>query len=118
MDLLLDMGPDAQDAFAELCATSQDGDRIARMYSLRVLGTFGKRSVPALIAGLSDPDAVVRGWAAEALEKIGPDAAPALTALTRVHEGDSEKHVRDSAGKALATIDPQRFAPKPPPPAN
>jgi HEAT repeat protein len=111
MDVLMEMGPDAEGAFPELCATSQDGDRILRMYALRTLGTFGKRSVPALVAGLADPDSVVRGWALEALEKIGPDAGDAVAAVLRLHQHDSEKHVRESAAKALGKIDPERFLP-------
>jgi HEAT repeat protein len=108
MDVLCEMRSEAEGAFAELCATSRDGDHFARLYALRTLGTFGRRSLPALTAGLSDPVAVVRGWAIEALEEIGPDAAPAVPALARILVRDPEKHVRDSAAKALA-----RIAPKP-----
>jgi HEAT repeat protein len=106
INVLCEMGPDAEGAFAELCATSQDGDRISRMYALRLLGTFGKRSVPALVAGLSDPDSVVRAWALEALAKIGAEAHAAIPAVLRLQD-DPVQYVRETAAKTLEQLAPE-----------
>jgi hypothetical protein len=112
MSILREMKSEAEGAFDELCATSKDGDRFLRMYALRLLGTFGKRSVPALRDGLKDADATVRAWAAEALGQLGPVAVDAAGDLERVRDTATGKHLGETARQALNQIDPRRFPAK------
>ncbi|HEY1860345.1 MAG TPA: HEAT repeat domain-containing protein [Gemmataceae bacterium] len=61
-----------------------------------------KKSVPALISALYDPQ--VRVEAINALGKIGPKAEEAVPALTKLKR-DSAEEVRDAASKALEKIE-------------
>jgi D-arabinan exo alpha-(1,3)/(1,5)-arabinofuranosidase (non-reducing end) len=66
-------------------------------------------NVPSDLAGLtralSDPDPVVRGLAARALQKMGASAAPATAALS-ARLKDSDANVRQAAAEALGAIGP------------
>ena len=62
---------------------------------------YGRKSLPLLIATLSDPAADVRSAATQALDQIGsPQAAPALIS----HLGDPEGAVREGAIHALSSF--------------
>jgi hypothetical protein len=64
-----------------------------------------RSALPALIEALQDPDTQVRGWSAQAIGSIGPNAAKAvpdlITLLTNYDEGS-----RNSACIALRFIGP------------
>lgn len=62
-------------------------------------------TVPALIEGLSSPDAFTRRTAAQRLSLMEQEAAAALPALTNAL-GDSDPRVRSSILYALGNIDP------------
>ena len=57
----------------------------------------------ALVAALKDSDASVRGWAAQAIGEIGPDAAEAIPALVTLLRNEDEGS-RNSACIALRGI--------------
>ena len=69
----------------------------------RALRQVGSESVPALTQLLVDENSIVRGNAAEALGRIGPEAKEAVPVLTQLLE-DTIGDVRSIAAKALAKI--------------
>ena len=64
-----------------------------------------KAGLPALIAALQDSDGNVRGWSAQAIGEIGPDAASAVPALVTLLS-DEDEGSRNSACIALRGIGP------------
>jgi HEAT repeat protein len=64
-----------------------------------------KAGLPALIAALQDSDGSVRGWSAQAIGEIGPDAAPAVPALV-ILLSNTDEGSRNSACIALRGIGP------------
>jgi HEAT repeat protein len=70
------------------------------------LGDSLQQTLPALIAGLNDPDAPARRAAAEAIESLGKDGAPAAEALTRVLD-DPDLFVRWIAARTLGKLGPK-----------
>lgn len=67
-------------------------------------------TVEALIAGLGDEDSQIRVATIEALEEMGAGGRPALSALKRLQQNDSEPMVRsqaEEAGKAIAATEPE-----------
>ncbi len=69
-----------------------------------LLAAFGEKVVGELVTALGSPDADTRAGAAKALGLIGPAAADAYKPLTRLFQKDSEKRVREEAGKAMDLI--------------
>jgi HEAT repeat protein len=57
--------------------------REAAAWALYRLGPKAKEAIPDLIAAIDDPRKDVREWAMEALQAMGPAAAPAAAALAR-----------------------------------
>jgi hypothetical protein len=64
-------------------------------------------ALPVLIELLDDPDSQVRQIAAQGLERLGPEAAPAITALRLACEEEDAK-VRQQARLALWSVDRER----------
>lgn len=62
-------------------------------------------ALPSLVAGVADRDVRVRRAAIEALEVLGPDAAPAAPALVRVL-ADPDVFVRWAAARTLGKMAP------------
>lgn len=62
-------------------------------------------ALPELMTALSDEDADVRAWSAQAVGTIGPDAQPAVPALIRLL-GDRDEGSRNSACIGLTGIGP------------
>lgn len=77
--------------------------RFARLRAVKMLGLFGRPSVPALTKSLSRPDAAVRYLAASELGNIGKPAAPAVPTLRRLLE-DEHQAVRISVAFALCRL--------------
>jgi hypothetical protein len=72
-----------------------------------------RASLPALMAGLSDPQVTVRRAAVDALETMGDEAAPAAPALFRAFN-DPDPFVRWAAARTLGKmrrIDPAPLVP-------
>ncbi len=69
------------------------------------LARIGGDAVTQLIGALHDPEPQVRLQAVRALARIGPDAAPAVAALTE-RLTDSDLLVRQNAARALGQIGP------------
>jgi hypothetical protein len=65
-----------------------------------------KAGLPALLASLEDSDGSVRGWSAQAIGEIGPEAAPAVPALVTLLSNTDEGS-RNSACLALRGIGPR-----------
>jgi HEAT repeat protein len=64
-----------------------------------------RAAIPALIKATGDKDSDVRGWAAQALGTIGPDAKEAVPTLIRLLE-DGDEGARNSSCIALGEIGP------------
>jgi HEAT repeat protein len=62
--------------------------------------------LPALMKALDDNDAYVRGWSAQAIGSIGPDAAEAVPALIAMLR-NQDVGLRNSAAIALRGIGPE-----------
>jgi len=60
---------------------------------------------PAFAAQLSDPNEVIRFWAAQGLLMLGAKAAPAHSQLSACAKGDASPRVRVAAAEALAHLD-------------
>ena len=61
------------------------------------------KSVPLLVKGLNEPDAMSRLSACEGLQCLGPLAKDAIEALEKLSE-DEDEDVRAAAAEALETI--------------
>jgi HEAT repeat protein len=72
----------------------------------KALKAIGPSAVPPLRAALRAGQARTRFYAARALSKLGPAAAPAVPALIDVLEHDRDYGVRGSAAAALGAIGP------------
>jgi HEAT repeat protein len=107
IDALDMMGSEAAPAIPALVRALCDMNRFVRWAAARTLGHLAPREadmvVPGLVALLKDPDTDVRVAAAVALERFGPAARGAVSALGQAAgQGDSE--VRIAAIKALMAI--------------
>jgi len=71
-------------------------------------------ALPALVAALKGRNAVGRVGAARTLGEMGPVAITAVPELVAAKQSD-DPELRAAAVHALASIDPAKFAPKPPP---
>jgi len=87
--------------------TIKTGEVPSREKAIAALGnvaTADPQVVPALAAALHDSAPSVRGKAALALLKIGPDARAAIDSLTSAAQNDTDPDVRLYASKALAKV--------------
>ena len=104
------MGTLAADAVPGLIDVMEEDDLGTRTCVVSALLDIGPRAVPHLVRALSSRDASRRIHAAEALDKmggfheIGSHAALAITTLTAVAVGDSDKDVRLAAIIAISHI--------------
>jgi HEAT repeat protein len=79
------------------------GDETTRHYMLDALASLGPQAVPRLIAALEHP--AMRAQVSGILGRIGPPAAPATKALSKL-VNDSDPDVAIEAAHALARIGP------------
>lgn len=84
----------------------EDRTRVARKEAAMALADLGKAAIPALLAGLKHWNAQVRISAADALSKIGPEAAEAIPTLAGMAD-DSDPMVRLIAISSLGGIGPK-----------
>ena len=102
---LVRLGPTAIAALEK--ALDKPALRTLAIEVLAACGSKAKSAVDNLVAALSDADPATRGDAAVALAAIGPDAAEAVPALTKLLAGDeNEAGLRYAAAYALGRIGP------------
>jgi HEAT repeat protein len=80
--------------------------RNAAAYEIASLGPAASAAVPALIAALDDPIAVVRFPVTVALGEIGPAAAAAIPRLKQMMEEEINDEIAASAKRAIRRIQP------------
>jgi HEAT repeat protein len=104
------IGPDAVAAVPLLFDLMKGSDRSVVMESAWALANIqpasaevATKTIPVLMAGLSDNTPLIRTGAAEALGILGPLASEALPALQKAMN-DDDKSVRDAAAKAVHQI--------------
>ena len=102
---LVRLGPTAIAALEK--ALDKPALRTLAMELLAASGSKAKPAVDNLVAALSDADPATRGDAAVALAAIGPDAAEAVPALSKLLASDEkEAALRYAAAYALGRIGP------------
>jgi len=84
IDALGDFGEKAKDGVVPLLAIAAGQDIFIGRKARHAVAKIGAAAVPALIEALKDTDASVRKTAAKVLQLIGPDAKPAIPALTKL----------------------------------
>jgi HEAT repeat protein len=103
------IGPRATEVPAVKVAVERalsDGAESTRSAAVATLGAWGTPdTVPLLKKALGDPSHEVRKQAVVALEKMGPKAAPASSAIAQLLTG-KELYLRVFAADALAAIGP------------
>jgi HEAT repeat protein len=97
--MLQTLGPEAAPAAPELAACLWDSK--VNSVAVAALIAIGKEAVPALEIGLRNKNRVVRARSAQALGKIGPEAAPAVPRLTEMLGVQED---REAAIEALGLI--------------
>jgi HEAT repeat protein len=102
---LRDLVPDSKAAVPELAVVLCDSDRYVAVDAAGTLSKMGSDAACAVVPMLSNCDPRVRELAAYTLRQIGPDAAPAVSALARQLQ-DPCPTVRQSAVFALQEIGP------------
>lgn len=107
IDLLGEMGAQAEPAIPDLRALLMDNDATIRIHSMQTLKDIGpeaKVAIPDIAKRLSDKEKEVRRAAAEVLQKFGADAIPATSALAQMLNNDPEAANRRQAALALGEI--------------
>jgi HEAT repeat protein len=101
------MGPSAEAAIPVLIEAleNEEIDSSERGNAAFALGGIGRAAVPGLIETLERGDETARAWAAYALNRIGPDAKSAISALARALD-DEWWWARQNAAIALGRIGP------------
>jgi HEAT repeat protein len=84
--------------------------RNAAAYEIAGMGPAAAAAVPALIAALDDPVAVVRFPVTVALGEIGPGAAAAVPRLKQMMEEELNDEIAASARRAIRRIQPSALA--------
>jgi hypothetical protein len=74
-----------------------------------LLSDMLRQGVPAIAAGISDPDPQARSRAIDVLETLGPAAGPALPVLIKALE-DPDRFVRWSAARTIGRLAPAESA--------
>jgi HEAT repeat protein len=105
-EILLLMAPEGHEAMARVLREEPQPVKCKLLDGLERVGPRASPLVPILVEALSDPDKVVRLYAAMVLGKIGPPARKARADLQWAME-DPDGYVRVAAAQALWRIDPQ-----------
>lgn len=103
VDALGKIQPQSQRSVSALARAVQDSSHLVHDAALLALARSGARAVPILAETLDDDEAAARAGAANALARIGPDAAPAVPQLITSLD-DSSATVRVAAASALAAL--------------
>lgn len=109
LQVLIQVGPDAQDAVPALIKTLADPDATLRHEAEFALGAIGPKAVaavPSLIKSLTDQEDNVRYGACYALGKIGPAARKAGPALAKMAQQSKDSFGQVAAIWALLKIAP------------
>jgi HEAT repeat protein len=103
-------GMEASPAVPALTAALVDKDRDVRYYAKKALGNAGPSAVPVLLEALENEYYKdVREIIVFIIGKSGPEAWPAISALTAALE-DKDEDVREYAAEALGKIGPRAKA--------
>ncbi|MDM8000783.1 MAG: HEAT repeat domain-containing protein, partial [Dehalococcoidia bacterium] len=86
----------------------KDKDEEVRIKAMEALTKVGEPAIPAMIAALGAPDALVRRGASDTLAKIGEGAVPALTHSLLDND---DRHVRIEAVESLGKMGHERAVP-------
>jgi HEAT repeat protein len=115
VETLVSFGPQAKDVLPALLAALDDKDEEVALLVADAVWQIDRRKegVPALARGLKAQSSDVRQRAANALNRMGPDAKAAVPDLLTAAR-DSNPLVRQAALNALRTIDPDAAAGVPP----
>ncbi len=100
VQLLTRLGPTAKAAVPILLEMFHRSERSIREHAAQALAAVGKSAIEPLTRALRDRDPKVRGGAAFALELMGEQAAPAITALIAAlaaHETADDPRSHESA---------------------
>jgi HEAT repeat protein/lysophospholipase L1-like esterase len=98
------VGPDDEAVLAALAAALHDDTWPEHWHAARALGHTGRRGVPLLVEALRSPDESVRLEAAQALGRLGAQAAPLGDAALAAAEHDPDPNVRNAVAKARHRI--------------
>lgn len=105
---LAKMSPHMPELLPQLTRHARDPEPRTRIAVIGAMMNFGRKGLPALINGLSDPDAIVRISAINAIHGLGPEAKEAWWALeARVDDQDAD--VAQAARSALQQVAPERY---------
>jgi HEAT repeat protein len=106
--VLEELGPEAAPAAAAAAKAMDDEDSFVRWAAARVLGKMAPweadKAVPALVRRVSDDNGDVRITALAALERYGPEAAPAVEKVTALLKKGGDEQTRLWAVRVLAAV--------------
>jgi HEAT repeat protein len=106
--VLEELGPEAAPAAAAAAKAMDDEDSFVRWAAARVLGKMAPReadkAVPALVRRVNDDNGDVRITALAALERYGPEAAPAVEKVTAALKKGGDEQTRLWAVRVLAAV--------------
>jgi HEAT repeat protein len=101
------IGPEAKAVVPDLLPLLGSDDEDLRLRAAVSLAEIGGASLPGLVKQLGSKNAVARYWAAYALERMGPQAAPSGPSLVERLSADMDSDVRGAAASALGAIGPE-----------
>lgn len=104
------IGPDAKAAVPKLIPLLGDENEDIRLRASVSLGHIGHGAVPQIVQALRHKNKTVRYWSAYALERMGPQAKPAVETLVEVLANDDDFDTRGAAASALGAIGPDARA--------
>ena len=104
---LRQIDPEPEFALPALTRLLADANPAVAAHAAEILAGYGEQAVPYMIRALEHEDA--RYWACLVLSGIGPEAAPAVPALTVVLDSE-EPETQHEAIMALAAIGPEAKA--------
>lgn len=109
IEYLLTVGPALNDLLVQSLHSKDERVRVGAAHTFLEMGRKAKREHAALTKALDDDSVLVCRLAAEALGKLGEDAAPSVGKLIELlrHE---DGHVRVAAAQALGQIGPDAEA--------
>jgi HEAT repeat protein len=94
--------------FPHLAKCAADQDANVRAHTMLAIQLQGDMALPVLCKGMDDPDVSVRRMAINSISVLPSPAKEAMPGLLRCLN-DPDREVRDRAGYAIRTVDPDRY---------